>query len=324
MNPFKSPLRFEPVPVARPWAGTLAARHLAVCPEISDSTGGAGEYRIIVDSPEGASMVAGGGFQGVSLAELVHEHGPELLGRRGAGRSFPLGVRILDVGQNLPLWVHPAPPETGRGTTATTKFWYSLDGEPEANIAVGIRVRVTRDRFLRSLDTPEVRRFLQVYPGRPGDAFLILPGRVHTASAGNLLLEIVRNEAPPAVLSEFGVGRPAPDERRRAITGIRFEDRQVGRISREASRPPRSRRVPLVPHCPAFTVDEVRLADHVRDRTTGESFHLLAVVRGTVRLVWNEGAMSLRTGEACCIPAAFGPYGIETGENTADYLRVTL
>ncbi|NOY80300.1 MAG: hypothetical protein GXP31_04765 [Kiritimatiellaeota bacterium] len=324
MNPFKSPLRFEPVPTVCSWAGAQAPRRLPACSAHSGSGDGVGIYDFIEGTFQRGNVVTAGPSDGGTLERLVQEYGPELLGRRGAGQSFPLGVRILDIGRDLPLWVHPAPPEIDWGGTATTKFWYSLAGEPDAAIAVGLRVRVTRDRFLRNLDSPDLLRHLQVYPGRPGDAFLILPGRVHTATAGNLLLEVVRNDARPAVLSEFGERRPAPEERRRAVNGIRFEDRQVGRISREAARPPRTRRVPLVPHCPAFTVDEVRLVDHVRDRTTGESFHLLAVVRGTVRLVWDDDAMPLQTGAVCCVPATFGPYSIEAEDGPADYLRVTL
>ena len=185
-------------------------------------------------------------------------------------------------------------------------------------------MRVTRDQFRRKLGLPDLRDHLQVFPARAGDAFLILPGRIHSASAGDLLLEIVRGDSAPLRVTHFGAEPVPSSEQERALRAIRFEDRQVGRISREAAHPTRSRRVPLVPHCPEFTIDEIRVVDHVRDHTTGESFHVLFVVRGAVKLSWSNGETVLDQGRLCCIPADFGSYAIEKSGDVAGYLRVTL
>jgi len=318
-----SPLVFDAIPVSRPWAGTLAQDYLHGS-AVPGANVDIGEICYIEDSPVRSSTVSDGVFQGMPLSELMLRHARALVGRRHSGASFPLAVRMLDVGQDLSLWVHPPRDDTS-DNPGTIKFWYSLAENPEASIAVGLQMRATRDQFLRKLNLPDLHDHLQVFPARAGDAFFILPGRVHGASAGNLLIEIAHCDSAPLCVTRFVVESAPPSaEQERAVRAIRFKDRQVGRISREAARPTHSRRVPLVPHCPEFTIDEVCVVDHVRDRTTGESFHLIFVVHGGIRLSWSNGELPLEQGRLCCIPADLGPYAIEKSGGVAGYLRVTL
>jgi len=162
MIPFDSPLVFEVVPVSRPWTGRLARGFLRgnAVPEASSDSG---EICFMEDSPVRSSVVSEGTFLGSTLSDLMQRHGRELVGRRHSGPSFPLAVRILDVGRDLPLWVHPIRDDPS-SAPGTTKFWYCLTENTDASIAVGLQMRVTRDQFRRKLGLPDPEHIGNRYP----------------------------------------------------------------------------------------------------------------------------------------------------------------
>jgi len=104
---------------------------------------------------------------------------------------------------------------------------------------------------------------------------------------------------------------------------MQLEARQNPRISRESGTATHTRRIPLTPHCPYFSVEEVRLYDHIFLRTTGDSFHLLALQRGEVTVEWGNEALPLRPGQLCCVPACLGEYKVVTRNGPAEFLKVT-
>lgn len=327
MKPTLYPLCFSPIHVRRSWSGSLLADYLA--DEAAEvGLDGTGESWSLVDCGTVQSRVANGPDAGASLHDLVCRYGSSLVGRRQAADApFPLCARILDVGQTQPLCIHPerrpnpAQPELG----PNSKFWYCLEHTDKARIAVGIRQRVTRLQFTRRLNCPELQELLQVYPSRRGDAFFVPPGRVHSIGAGNLVWEIqqVPVDGEPISVLEAGeeTGAAAADA---GVASVRFEDRQVARISREAGRTVYTRKVPLLHHCSAFCVDEIRLADDLFDRTNGDSFHLLLMVRGRAEVRGEGNCQPLGHGDACCVPADHGDYRITAVDGPADLLRAAL
>jgi mannose-6-phosphate isomerase class I len=71
-------------------------------------------------------------------------------------------------------------------------------------------------------------------------------------------------------------------------------------------------------------VDEIRLVDHSFDRTTGASFHLLAVVRGTLEVQWEGGREQASQGEVVCVAAQWGGYRLQAVDGPSALLRVAL
>jgi mannose-6-phosphate isomerase class I len=106
------------------------------------------------------------------------------------------------------------------------------------------------------------------------------------------------------------------------LRAIYFQDRQVRRISRDASSIQHTRRVPLLRHCPSFEVEEIRLYDHLYDGTSGASFHVLSVTEGTVRLESDSGTEQVAAGSVVVIPAAMGDYRLYAEGAPARLLRV--
>lgn len=317
------PLFFQPVRVPADWAGALL-------PDFRGEPAGgeaAAESWEVIDAGRLQSVIANGPLQGRTLGELTAERPGELVGRRQRrGEPFPVCLRLLDVGLHLPLLVHPDEHLCAASQGAlqpNVKFWYCLGARAGAELMVGIGGRVTGLQLQQRLNTYELRELLQVFPALAGDSYLIPNGRLHSAGAGTLIWELAQRPAPPLEVSAWQTAAaPPPDEQALALRAVHIEDRQVSRICRETAATTRTRKLPLVHHCPFFVVDEIRISDHYSDRTDGGSFHLLSVVRGEIDLVTDLGVERLRQGVTCCIPAVFGNYRCAATGEPASVLRV--
>lgn len=319
------PLRFNLTPQTMPWAGHRMGAFSGAA-----ASAPSGVWWGFVDDGELQSTVAAGPLAGKTLRQLCELYPADLVGRKFRGQQpLPLAVRFLDIGANLPLLVHPdeAYCATHREFKPNTKFWYCLDADPAACVMVGIGQRVTGAQILQHLNTAAVRDLLQQFPACPGDSFLVPAGRVHSATAGVLLLDVQQRHVEPLCVSSFSPNETVSAvEQEQALRAVHYEDRQVGRISREASSTSLTRKIPLVRYCPFFTVEELRIAAGERsfDATDGKSFHLLVAVREQVNLESRAGRDSLSPGTVCCVPATFGGYWCAAAAAPAALLRIKL
>lgn len=320
------PLRFAPVYEQRGAVGGLLADYLKDDPKRALPPDTTASWEL-VDAPELASVVANGPLAGKKFSELVAHAPREIVGRRHPqGKPFPLCVRLADINTPEPLSICPeAPVRLGDEVYRPNhRFWLSLGATEAAEINVGISQTATRVDFIHSLESLDLRNLLQCYTPLPHDAFFAPSGRVFSIGPGNLVLELCEHPGPALPVSHWGQSEPPPPELvEAALRSVYFQDRQVRRISRDASSISQTRKVPLLPHCPSFSVEEIRLYDHLYDRTAGGSFHLLAVVEGSVRLESGTHVEHIPSGSLACLPAAMGDYRLYADPAPARVLRVT-
>ncbi len=292
-------------------------------PEPVPALAGAAQATVLIEESEQfTTAVANGPLAGMPLSELPARW-PAAFGKHRPEPEavFGLNIRVLEITRDTPLLVHPA----GAGANLeNTEFWHCLEAAGGGTIATGLSVRATRDQFLQRLHSPRLRELLQVFPARPGDAYLFPPGRLHGATAGVRLLQIRRFPHEARVVTDFA---PPPENAPGfpgEINAVRFEERRFGRISGEAWRPPHTRRIPLVPHCPAFTVDEFRLADRAIGRTRSGSFHVFVPLKGRLRLENPHGRLELAPLEAGALPPGAGEYRLIAAQPGTDLLRIIV
>jgi mannose-6-phosphate isomerase len=261
----------------------------------------------------------------MTIGELTSRSPKALVGRRHTADSpFPLCSRLFGSGARQPLCVfRDATHARPEAVAVNSRFWYLLESVDDARVIAGIDPRVTQLQFRQRLDTPALLDLLQCFPARPGDAYFIPSGRVHGLIGDNLVWEVAESAAEPIAVSGWSTDTaPSPLEQETALDCVRFRDRQLARICGEASRRAYTHKVPILPFCPQFVVDEIRLTDLLVDRTTGGSFHLLGALRGTVEVRGDGFAEALVQGEICCIPATLGEYSLHAERGPATVLRV--
>jgi len=179
----------------------------------------------------------------VPAMDLVLRHPQELLGARTYARfgaEFPIRFDFLDTmdGGHLSLQVHPL---TGYIQDAfgmhytQDESYYLLDAGADASVYLGVRTGVDPDELLDELRTAErgekpfpADQFVNKYPARKHDHFLIPAGTIHCSGANSMVLEI---SATPFIFTfkmwdweRLGLdGRPRPIHLDHAAANIQWE-----------------------------------------------------------------------------------------------------
>jgi len=197
LQPFRVVPFFDP----GPWGGNWMYQHFQL-PE------GPPNYGWCFDCvPEENSVVLGFGRRRFELPAivLVHEHPLELLGEgvmARFGAEFPIRFDFLDTvnGGNLSLQVHPMTQyireHFGMKYTQDESY-YILDSEKGGCVYLGLREGVDQQQMGKALveaqqggapfDAPS---YVNLWPAKKHDHFLIPAGTVHCSGKNSVVLEI--------------------------------------------------------------------------------------------------------------------------------------
>ncbi len=174
---------------------------------------------------------------------LVHEHPEALLGERIVkrfGAEFPIRFDFLDTmeGGNLSLQVHPLTSYIRRefGLTYTQdESYYMLDAAADASVYLGLRDGIDREAMAADLraaqagDAPfPAEKYVNVWPARKHDHFLIPAGTIHCSGRNSMVLEI---SATPYIFTfklwdwgRLGLdGRPRPIHLEHGLKNIQWD-----------------------------------------------------------------------------------------------------
>jgi mannose-6-phosphate isomerase class I len=197
----RRPFRVVPFFDPGPWGGQWMR---AVC-GLPD---GPSNYAWCFDCvPEENSLLLGFGRTTVEIPsiDLVFQHPRELLGdavHARFGAEFPIRFDLLDTmgGGNLSLQVHPL---TGYIQDAfgmhytQDESYYLLDAGGDAVVYLGIKENVDRHEMIDALERARkgelsfpAERFVNRWPAKKHDHFLIPGGTVHCSGKNSMVLEI--------------------------------------------------------------------------------------------------------------------------------------
>lgn len=202
--------------------------------EVCDLPKGAPNYAWCFDCvPEENSLLLGYGETRVEVPaiDLVFEHPRALLGdavHARFGTEFPIRFDFLDTmgGGNLSLQVHPLTEyiqdKFGMHYTQDESY-YLLDADPGATVYLGLKDGVDPEAMARELNEAQsggadfaAEIYVNQFPARKHDHFLIPAGTIHCSGKGSMVLEI---SATPYIFTFklWDWGRLGLDERPRPI-----------------------------------------------------------------------------------------------------------
>jgi mannose-6-phosphate isomerase class I len=242
------PFRVVPFFDPGPWGGQWMR-------EVCDLPGEAPNYAWCFDCvPEENSLLLGFGEARVEVPalDLVFRHPRALLGEAVHARfgdEFPIRFDFLDTmgGGNLSLQVHPLTEyiqdRFGMHYTQDESY-YLLDAEEGACVYLGLKQGVDRQAMLADLRRAQQggfrfpdERYVNRWPARKHDHFLIPAGTVHCSGGGAMVLEI---SATPYIFTfklwdweRLGLdGQPRPIHLDHGAANIQW-DRTTGWVERE-------------------------------------------------------------------------------------------
>lgn len=200
----RRPFRVVPFFDPSPWGGQWMR-------EVCGLDGDAPNYGWCFDCvPEENSLLLGFGTAGgvsveVPAIDLVFAEPRALLGERVQerfGDEFPIRFDFLDTmgGGNLSLQVHPLTDYIAEhfGLHYTQdESYYMLDASPAATVYLGLREGVDGDAMVADLHRAESggfrfpdEQYVNRFPAKKHDHFLIPAGTVHCSGSGGMVLEI--------------------------------------------------------------------------------------------------------------------------------------
>jgi mannose-6-phosphate isomerase class I len=195
--------------------------------------------------PEENSLLLGFGDIRVEIPaiNLVFAHPESLLGEdihKRFGAEFPIRFDFLDTieGGNLSLQVHPLTDYVRKhfGLSYTQdESYYMLDADPDACVYLGLKEGIDSDAMLRDLKAAQQEggdfdadKYVNKWPAKKHDHFLIPAGTVHCSGRGSMVLEI---SATPYIFTfklwdwgRLGLdGRPRPIHLERGAENIQWD-----------------------------------------------------------------------------------------------------
>lgn len=235
----RRPFRVVPFFDPGPWGGHWMER---VCDLPTD---GVPNHAWCFDCvPEENSLLLGFGDHRVEIPaiDLVFQHPRELLGESvfaRFGAEFPIRFDFLDTmgGGNLSLQVHPLTSyireHFGMDYTQDESY-YMLDAEENATVFLGLREGIDRDAMVRDFESAQegeiefpAAKYVNQFPARKHDHFLIPAGTIHCSGRNSMVLEI---SATPYIFTfklwdwgRLGLdGRPRPVHLKHGLANIQW------------------------------------------------------------------------------------------------------
>lgn len=233
------PFRVAPLFDPGPWGGQWMR-------EVCDLPGGAPNYAWCFDCvPEENSLLLGFGYARVEVPaiDLVFVHPRELLGEAvhaRFGTEFPIRFDFLDTmgGGNLSLQVHPLTEyiQERFGMQYTQdESYYMLDAGDNACVYLGLKDGVDPVAMARELEAAQkggpafpAEKYVNRWPARKHDHFLIPAGTIHCSGRDSMVLEI---SATPYIFTfklwdwgRLGLdGRPRPIHLQHGLRNIQWD-----------------------------------------------------------------------------------------------------
>ena len=328
------PFRVKPVFYPGAWGGQWMKQHMQLDPSKPNY---AWSYELI--TPENGVVLCDGDlrlevpFEMLMAQETINVQGSPVADRFGT--SFPIRFNYDDTleGGRLSCQVHPqfqyAQLEFGLSYTQDETY-YILRAGQRGLCYLGLKQGIDPRAFRRAAEGArdegvgfDTETYVNAWPTRVHDLFLIPAGTVHNSGANNVVLEI---SATP-YLYTFKIydylrrdldGNLRPIHIERAWANIDF-NRQTQWVRQNLIPSPQMIRTgqgwteyvigvhPLL----FFAIHRTEFAQTYPDDTQRQRFHVLNLVEGDqVSIEWSGGRHPLRYAETIVIPAAVGGYHV--------------
>jgi len=268
---------------------------------------------------------ASGLFEGKTLGSAWPDMPVEWAGiDADRGSAFPLLVKFIFAEEKLSVQVHPddayaARHEKAAGGRGKTEMWYALQARAGAEVLVGLKAGVTREKFERAIGEGTAEECLQHVAMSADDAIFVPAGTAHTIGPGLVLCEIQQHSDLTYRVYDYNrrdaQGRARELHIEKALDVIHFEKQSGGKID-----PVRVMRGTVTEtffvSCRYFATEKWEFIEPAAAASSREHFELMIILEGAGDFEWQDSRAKYAPAQVWVIPAALGAYRIAPSSRT--------
>lgn len=308
------PLKFKPLLKERIWGGS---RMRSVLGKRLPSGKKIGESWELSGVEGDLSVVANGYLAGNDIEELIEVYMGDLVGDtvyEKFGVEFPLLIKFIDAAEALSIQVHPddALAAERHNAYGKTEMWYVIDSDADANLYLGFNHNVSREEYLDSVEAGTLSDMLTRVDVKPGDAYFIPAGTIHSIGGGVMVLEI--QQTSDITYRVFDWNRTDKDGNSRelhtdlAVDAMDFHRRD----DLDITVVPKPHEAVPMQSCDYFASSLLSVdGTMVRPYVELDSFVIYVCVDGSADMIWNGGREKIAKGETVLIPAEMDEITLE-------------
>lgn len=301
------PLKFKPIFKDKIWGGEKIRQILHKDFSPLENCGESWELSTM---PGNMSEITNGFLAENTLDEILEIYMGDLVGDEvydEFGNEFPLLIKWIDAVDDLSVQVHPDEKLAKRRglPNGKTEMWYVIGADEGAGLYVGFKEGVDRETYDKALQTGTVDQLLRFYPVKPGDAFFIPAGTVHSIGKGVLLCEV--QQASDTTYRIFDWNRKDANGNSRdlhtelAADALDFESKNNFHLNAT----PKLNETSQLLRSDFFNVNEL-LFDQPLEKVYAaiDSFVIYICIDGKIKFVYDDGEETLTKGEVMLKPAS--------------------
>ncbi len=299
------PLKFQPILKEKIWGGNKLKTILHKNTSIQNL----GESWEISGVKDDVSVVSNGPLKQNSLNKLLESYKGDLVGKKvfeQFGGEFPLLIKFIDAKTALSVQLHPND-ELARqrhNSFGKTEMWYIMQADKDANINIGFKNDITKEEYIKHLESGAITELLNFEEVKKGDSFFINTGKVHAIGAGVLLAEIQQTSDVTYRIYDWDrvddQGNARELHTALAIDAIDFDKKDDFKLSYEKH----ANKSSQIASCKYFTTNFLPIkGEIIKDYSELDSFIIYMCVSGNAEISIDDNTEKISQGESVLIPA---------------------
>lgn len=199
-------------------------------------------------------------------------------------------------------------------------MWYALRADANAEVLLGLKPDVTRDKFKAAITDGTAEHMLERVPVHTGDVIFVPARTAHTIGAGLTICEI--QQYSDLTYRVYDYNRRDADGNARelhvekALEVLRFGEQHGGK-----TQPVRIERdgvtTTYLAACSYFATEKWDFQRSTASASSREHFDLLVFLGGSGQIEWADSAATYDRAQLWIIPAALGAYRITPQSQTS-------
>lgn len=263
---------------------------------------------------DGKCSVGSGTHQGMKLNEYIAKYGQDAIGTKlSSTQELPILIKLIDAKDNLSVQVHPDDnyARTHENDLGKTEMWVVLEAEEDAKLVYGFNQDVSKDEIGQIIAENRLEEVLNYVKVQKGDVFFIEPGTVHAIGKGIVIAEIQESSNVTYRIYDYGRvgtdGKPRMLHVDKALEVMNLKKNESNKLEYNIEDHKDYTRGKIV-ECEYFTVEQIDIKEKVQLETTKESFQVILLLDGEVRIQSKTEDLVVKKGECVFIPACTGTY----------------